>query len=252
MSPETVTAQDGYGPDFAGIYDLIYTLRGKDYAAEAAFVADSILERRPGAASLLDVACGTGAHLAHLADRFAHAEGLELSPAMLARARERLPGLTLHQGDMRTFALGRRYSALTCLFTAVAHQNSTAELRATAGRFAAHLEPGGVAVIDPWWFPETFLDGYVTADVLTPDHRTITRLSYSVREGDSSRMDVHYVVADPVSGARHFTESYRHRLFPRAAYERALTDSGFAVEYLDGALSGRGLFIATLEGRQPS
>ncbi|MEU5987395.1 class I SAM-dependent methyltransferase [Spirillospora sp. NPDC047418] len=236
-----------YGPDFAEIYDPVYTLRGKDYAAEAAQVTEVILARRPGTASLLDVACGTGAHLAHFGAAFGHVEGVDVSAPMLEVARARNPGTGLHLGDMRGFDLGRRFGAVTCLFTAIAHQESAAGLAATLRCFARHLEPGGITVIDPWWFPETFLDGYVAADVLKPDHRTIARVSHTARDGaDASLMTVHYVVAD-AAGARHFTETYTHRLFTRAAYEGALRAAGFAAEFIEAAPSGRGLFVGTLE-----
>src|SRR5687767_2236719 len=52
-----------YESGLADVYDLVYRGRGKDYAAEAADVATLIRSKRPEAASLLDVACGTGLHL---------------------------------------------------------------------------------------------------------------------------------------------------------------------------------------------
>ena len=50
----------------AELYDLVYG--SKDYAGEARRVDELIRERRSEARSLLDVACGTGKHLALLAD----------------------------------------------------------------------------------------------------------------------------------------------------------------------------------------
>ncbi|MGS2642877.1 methyltransferase domain-containing protein [Streptosporangium sp. LJ11] len=236
-----------YGPKFAEIYDAVYTLRGKDYEAEAEYVAKVILARRPGAVSLLDVACGTGAHLACFGRTFGHVEGLDISEPMLEIARARNPEAALHVADMRSFDLGRRFDAVTCMFTAIAHQRSADELTATLRCFARHLTPEGIAVIDPWWFPETFLDGYVAADVLEPGHHVIARVSHTRRDGeDASLMTVHYVVADE-SGARHFAETYSHKLFPRGTYEQALRDAGFVSEFIETVPSGRGLFIGALE-----
>ncbi|MCL7376753.1 class I SAM-dependent methyltransferase [Streptomyces sp. 35G-GA-8] len=237
-----------YGPEFAEIYDQVYALRGKDYPAETKFVTERIRARVPEASSLLDVACGTGGHLRYFDELFEHVEGVELAESMLSVARDRMPGVPLHQGDMRAFDLGRTFDAVVCMFAAVAHQ-SAGELAGTMRCFARHVRPGGVVVVEPWWFPETFLDGYVAADVLTPDHRTISRVSHTRREGEASRMEVHYVVAD-TGGARYFTESYLHQLFPRELYERTLRDAGLTPEYIDDAQSGRGLFLGVKEGAE--
>ena len=98
----------------ARIYDAVYAW--KDYPREAALVHELVQARRPGAATLLDVACGTGAHLAELR-RWYRCEGLDLDPNLLAVARERLPDVPLHEGDMRDFELGRRFDAVTCLLS---------------------------------------------------------------------------------------------------------------------------------------
>ncbi|MFG3254462.1 class I SAM-dependent DNA methyltransferase [Streptomyces sp. NPDC048172] len=234
-----------YGEEFSTIYDAVYSLRGKDYPAEAAFLTETVRSRAPGAASLLDVGCGTGSHLVHFAEDFGHVEGLDYVEDMLTVAKGRLPDVPLHHGDMRSFDLGRRFDALVCLFGTVGHAWTHGELRDTFACFARHLEPGGVVAVDPWWFTERFIDGYVSADVISPDGTSIARVSHTRRDGDVSRMEVHYVVANAADGARHFQESYTHRLFSRAEYEQALREAGFDFDYIDGVQSGRGLFVAT-------
>ena len=85
---------------------------------------EALRSRLPAAKSLLDVACGTGAHLETFAKLFEHAEGLEFAPAMREIAERRLPGLAVHGGDMRGFDLGRAFDAVTCLGNAVACASS--------------------------------------------------------------------------------------------------------------------------------
>ncbi len=93
-------------------YDAIYTAIGKDYPCEAQQLRALIQEhkRSPGNI-LLDVACGTGAHLAALQE-FYQVEGLELDGGMLEIARQRCPGVMFHQADMADFALGRRFDVV--------------------------------------------------------------------------------------------------------------------------------------------
>ena len=69
----------------ARIYDAVYAW--KDYAGEAERVHELVQARKPGAATLLDVACGTGTHLAELRRRY-RCEGLDLDADLLAVARE--------------------------------------------------------------------------------------------------------------------------------------------------------------------
>jgi len=232
-----------YGQGLAGVYDQIYRDRGKDYAAEAADVLDLIRARRGGVpGSLLDVACGTGGHLRHFATLAGHVEGLELSDEMIKVAAAEVPGVRINQGDMREFDLGRRFAALSCMFSSIAYLGSATELDRTLARFAAHLEPGGVAVVEPWWFPDDFISGYVSTHTSVENGRTICRTSHSVRDGGFCAMEVHVVVAD-AGGIRHFVDEHRMALFVREEYETAFARAGLAVEFLPGGPSGRGLFV---------
>lgn len=233
-----------YGAELAEIYEVIHQGKGKDYQAEAEEIARRVRTARPGAATLLDVACGTGAHLRHFSELFPHVEGLELAEPMAAAARRRMPGVPVHTGDMRDFGLGRTFDVITCMFGSIGYASTEAELKSTLACFARHLEPGGVLAIDPWWFPETYLDGYVGGGLSNADGRTVARVSHSTREGDASRMTVHYVVADAESGVRHFVETHLISLFSRERYEAVLAETGFTVEYVPGLHSGRGLFLA--------
>ncbi|ACY98333.1 MULTISPECIES: class I SAM-dependent methyltransferase [Thermomonospora] len=236
-----------YEADLAEIYDMVYRGRGKDYAAEAAEVSELVLARRPDAVSLLDVACGTGAHLAFTRERFETVEGLELSEHMIAKAREALPGVPVHRGDMRDFDLGRTYDAAMCMFSSIGYLGSTGELEATLSRLARHLSPGGVLVIEPWYFPERFIDGYIARDLVSCGDRVVARVSHSTRNGRQVPITVHYIVADKSAGIRHFTDLHLMRLFTREEYERAFERAGFAVEYLTDGRFDCGLFVGVLK-----
>jgi ubiquinone/menaquinone biosynthesis C-methylase UbiE len=88
----------------ARIYDAVYSW--KEYGRETALVYDLVQARKPGAQTLLDVACGTGAHLAELV-RWYRCEGLDLEPELLAVACERLREIPLEHRSR----LSRRTSA---------------------------------------------------------------------------------------------------------------------------------------------
>lgn len=232
-----------YDADVAEIYDLLYAGRGKDFAAEADAVARVVRERRPQARSLLDVACGTGEHLRRLAGSFPEVAGLELSRAMCTVAEAKLPSGVVHAGDMRSFALGRTFDAVCILTGSIGYARDTDELGATVRAMAAHLVPGGVLVIDPWWSPEEFLDGHIAHDVVRDATRTVVRVSHSARQDAAARHEAHYLVADG-AGVRHFTHVQMLTLFTREDYLGALRSAGCTAEHLPdaGGLPGRGLF----------
>jgi dTDP-3-amino-3,6-dideoxy-alpha-D-glucopyranose N,N-dimethyltransferase len=235
-----------YGAELAPVYELVHRGRGKDYDDEAALVERQVRELLPGASSLLDVACGTGAHLGAFARLFTRVEGLEMSEPMLAAARKLRPDLDLRHGDMRTFRTGRKYDVITCMFGSIGYLATAEDLIIAVRRFASHLNPGGVVAIDPWWFPDTYIDGYVSGSVVENDGSTVARVSLSQREGNASRMEVHYLLARPGAGIRHFVETHLISLFTRQQYETAFRDAGLSVRYLPGVQSGRGLFVGSL------
>lgn len=241
-----MSSANPFGQQLADIYDLIYQGRGKDYAAEAGDLVRLIRQRTPDAASLLDVGCGTGEHLRALRDVFARVEGLELSADMRAVARRKLPEITIHAGDMSAFALGTTFDVVTCMFSTVGYLPSVPALESAVACMARHLRPGGTLLIEPWWFPEDFLDGHVAGDVLRGADRTVARVSRGRRDGRHSIVDVHYLVADE-TGITHFTDCHRNTLFSQDEYLAAFKQAGCSVEYLPDGPSGRGLFVGVRE-----
>lgn len=231
-----------YGFELSEVYELIFESRGKNWTAEAEKVADLVKEYVPDAASLLDVACGTGAHLRTFRKSFDHVEGLEISASMREKALRALPGVEVHEGDMRAFSLGRRFDAVTCLFNAIGYVASVTEMRDAVRAMAAHLRPGGVLMVEPWWFPERFIEGYVAGDVVRDGDRVIARVSHSTRHGRATRMEAHFTVADR-AGISSFVEVDLLSLFTLEEYLSAFEDAGCPASYLPGGLTGCGLFV---------
>ncbi|MEU9835023.1 methyltransferase domain-containing protein [Streptosporangium sp. NPDC048047] len=233
-----------YGEEVSEIYDLLYKRRGKDYAAEAAVIAGLIRERAPHAASLLDVACGTGEHLVTLRTMFGHVEGVELSDSMRERAQGKLPGVAVHSGDIRDFDLGRTFDAVCSLYGTIGYMSSQEELDSAIAAMGRHVAPGGVLIAEPWYFREGFADGHIGDDIVREPGRTVTRLATSVRDGNVVRVEAHYLLAD-AAGVRHFEHVQVMNLFGRDEYAAAFTRAGFdAVRVEPGdLLAGRSLFV---------
>jgi SAM-dependent methyltransferase len=223
----------------ARLYDGLYSF--KDYEAEVIEIRDLIRARKSDAASVLDVACGTGMHLAELS-RFFEAEGLDLDPTLLEVARKRVPDVPLHEGDMRTFDLGKTFDAVTCLFSSIGYVRSKEELGAAFARMAAHLHPGGVLIVEGWFSRAEWDDGHIGSLFVDQPELKIARMNLSTTRDDFSVMEFHYLVAEP-HGIEHFTEFHELRLFEREDYVAAMEAAGLRAERDDDALMGRGVYI---------
>jgi SAM-dependent methyltransferase len=222
----------------AEVYDLLYEAAGKDYAAEAADLHDLIQSRRPGAATLLDVACGTGAHLSHLRRWYA-VTGADVEPAMLAVARRRCPGVDLVAADMRTLALGRRFDAVTCLFSSVAYGD---DLGAAVAALAAHLAPGGVLVVDGWIRPADWLDPappHVLTARSADGSLVATRLGHSTTDGRRTRLELQYLIGRTGAPTEHVVEHHDLVLYRDDEYRAAFAAAGLAVDIVPGPFAER-------------
>jgi SAM-dependent methyltransferase len=238
--------------DLASAYELIYVVAGgKNYQREAYDIADLIRQRHPTANSLLDVACGTGLHLSHLRHSFAHVEGLELADPMRRAATARLDGIEVHAGDMRDFRLARTFSAVTCLFSAIGYARSVDELHQTLDCLAAHLEPGGVLVLEPWFTPSQWIAGPVDTGMADDGRRHLTRMCVSHRTGTTSTLTMHYLLGETGTGIRHWTEEHSLTLFTNAQYLRAIQQAGLRdVQWLPGWRDQRPRITAIKRGRR--
>jgi SAM-dependent methyltransferase len=230
-------------PSSANLYDDFY--RSKDYAGEAAEVTRIIRESHPDATTLLDVACGTGLHLAQLSQHFA-CEGLDLDPQMVAVAQRRLPDLRFTCGDMASFDLGRCFDAVTCLFSSIGHNLTPQSLAQTIATMARHLHPGGVLVVEPWISLERWIEPGVNnlVDVDLGDRR-IVRLISTKREGRTSILRIHYVHAH-AGDIETVDETHRLGMFEREEYLEAFAAAGLVPQWLEGGLTGRGLVVGRL------
>jgi len=218
--------------DFAAWYDPLYAATGKDHAAEAHAVLDLLAGLAPTGSpaaapgSLLDVACGTGQHLAAFATRVADVVGMDAAPAMLDVARERLDGVALRHGDMRRFDLERRFDVVTCLFSSIGHVRDEGDLDAAVAAMARHVAPGGALVVEPWLTPDAVVEGGVRrVDTAETDGGVVARVSRSVLRGDVLVVEFAWSLATD-EGVRTAEESFRMPLFTRERYAAALRAAG--------------------------
>jgi SAM-dependent methyltransferase len=227
----------------AAFYDALY--RWKDYAAEVDRLREIIREYKQSPGDrLLDVACGTGQHLAYLREHYA-VEGLDLDPDLLEIARGRLPGVTFHQADMRSFDLGRAFDVVVCLFSSIGYVKTADALNQTLANLACHAVPGGVVIVEPWFTQETFTPGHLAMLTVDDPALKITRMNRSEVKDDLSILNFHYLVGTP-EGISYFTERHEMGLFSHEQYMEAFRAAGLDVTYDEAGLMNRGLYIGVV------
>jgi ubiquinone/menaquinone biosynthesis C-methylase UbiE len=193
----------------AAIYDEFYHFI--DYKAGAERVRNFIRSRRPGARSLLDVACGTGKHLAELRRDFEVA-GVDINAQLLEKAAEHCPGVNFYRADMVEMDLGREFDIVMCLFSSIALVRTLDRMKRAVVRMAEHVSTGGLLMVEPFFGPDDFWTGRVTAHHFDEPELKVTWMYTARREGSIGELENHFLVGRP-NGIEHFSEIHEVGLF---------------------------------------
>ena len=130
--------------DHPELYDALFPV-----GAHVPFYVDLA---RQQAGSVLELACGTGQLTIPIALHDLPTVGLDQSSAMLNVAKRRASAanasVTFVQGDMRDFALGRKFDFIFVARNSLLHLLSTAGLLATLTTVTRHLAPDGLFAFD--------------------------------------------------------------------------------------------------------
>lgn len=224
-------------------YDAIYGTM-KDYAREAQLIHELIQQyKQSHGNALLDVACGTGAHIAFLRQNYT-VEGLDLDEQMLEIARRRNPGVPFHRADMVDFELGRRFDAILCLFSSIGYVKTVQRLNQALQTMRRHLNTGGVVLVEPWLTPQRFKAGHLGSIFVDQPDLKIARMNLAAVEDNVTIMDFHYLVGTP-QDIEYFTERHELGLFTHEEYLEAFKQSSLEVLFDPDPqkLMGRGLYI---------
>jgi SAM-dependent methyltransferase len=233
-------------------YEALYT--GKSYQHEVGMV-DAVLDSRLGKVKadktkvvrkVLEIGCGPGLRLAVLQQWHGkyEPEGLDRDSAMLKLAAKRVPGVPLHLGDMRDFAIKTRYSAVLCLFGVIGYLENVAEMTKALKRMKEHLIPGGVLLLEPWLTPDLVRSGYLQASKAKREGLEVVRMNYTTVVGNKSNIDVNYLIGDE-TGVRHVNAKRVLTLFTDEEYRTGLRNAGFGDVVLEAyGPQGRGLYVA--------
>ena len=223
-------------------YDTIDTAAGIDRVASAAAVAAFVRDEMPRAHTMLEIGCGTGAHLATFAERGFVARGIEGDLKGVALARSRTPEIVVDPADLTTFDLGERFDAIVSLGGSTAFARLPARLDAMLARVAAHVEPTGIVLIEPYAIAAAaYRPGTLESIFVDEPDLKIARMCLSKQMGKIGILDFHYLVAS-LRGVERFFERHEIGLFTDAIYETAFANANLTFARVALA-AGRGAYV---------
>jgi SAM-dependent methyltransferase len=145
----------------AEYYDIAFSYRGVPLEVDFLQAMHAKHAHRP-LTSAIELCCGPGYHALEFARRGVRSAGLDLAPDMvrILRAAAESQGLTV-QGvvdDMKAFQLAERFDLAYNLLTSISYLTSNDDVLAHMRTVAAHLEDGGVYVVENN-HPKDFFEG---------------------------------------------------------------------------------------------
>jgi SAM-dependent methyltransferase len=240
----------------AEFYDDIYAFRTQDVAFYAARAREL-----PG--PILEAGCGTGRITLPLIETGQEIYGVDASPAMLLLLRhklaDRLEALArIHEGDMRSFDLGKKFMQVFVPFRAFLHLDTIDEQLAALRNFSRQLLSAGRLIVDIFAPSYRLMSQGQMRTSLPAQHladgRIITvadNVTYSHRE---QRLEVerHIDTVFPDGVLKRRIEHFHLRYIFRYEMELLLLQSGFQLETVYGDFerrpydyhSGEMIFIA--------
>ena len=230
--------------DVAELYDYVvpYATRG-----DIEFYVDEALTAN---GPVLEVGCGTGRVLIPTARAGVTIDGLDGSPAMLARCADKLraeadavrSSVQLHEGDMRDFDLRRQFALVTIPFRPFQHLLTVDDQLACLTTIHRHLEREGRLILDLF---NPSLDYLANRQIglempegpptTLPDGRHLER-TFTVTQADRfaqiNDIELIYNVTSADGRTRRRVHSFRMRYLFRYEAEHLLVRTGFEVEQL--------------------
>src|SRR5215472_2890654 len=223
------------------VYDLLaphYDAVTGDSSTETVFIDSIIRHAHPHPVTLLEVACGTGVIIASLADRYQVA-GLDLSPGMLAVARQKLPaGTPLYVADMSNFQLNVKFDAVVCVYHGINHLTDFATWQGFFDCVHRHLNDGGVFVFDT--YPVDSLRMMAGAQEVVQQFGENHHLRIRVRANDEAVFDWNIELFERQRGDSHkfLTEVIRIATFPSERIREALSERFANIKLVESGAGG--------------
>ncbi|MFC1948938.1 class I SAM-dependent DNA methyltransferase [Chloroflexota bacterium] len=233
----------------AEYYDCVYETHVRKYKDVNLFIDYS----RKANGKTLELGCGTGRVLIPTAIAGYEITGLDLSPYMLDKCREKLnlqpkevqQRVRLVEGNMTNFDMGETYKLITIPFRAFQHLISIEEQKGCLENAHRHIDSDGILILDVFRplfsrlepYPEFVAERTDAPDTALPDGRKLHRTSRTVGfhpELQYNDIEIIYYVTHLDGKIERLVQSFPMRYYFRYEMEHLLNICGFRVINLFG------------------
>ena len=207
---------------YSDVFCRVYNEFGWNYYPEAFGEQLMLWLRQKGLspATALDIGCGTGVLCRLLRKNGILPRGMDLSPGMIAIARQENPGIPFDIGDMTDYHPETHFDLVTCTGDALNHLSDPKDVDKVLGCVWDCLTPGGLFVFD-------ILDEKEVSDSepFEMDFSDTVRVWFQMTRPTGNR--VHLTVRVYENGGLAFEETIKETLHAPALLQSMLADRGF-------------------------
>ncbi|RHW40982.1 class I SAM-dependent methyltransferase [Neobacillus notoginsengisoli] len=218
---------------FAYLYDQL--MEDAPYDDWAGFALKNWQKHGPKSEkSFLDLGCGTGEISLRLADSGFHVTGVDLSPDMLAVAREKADNtgssIRFVEQDMSELEMDDKYGIIGIFCDSLNYLESEEQVRKTFGKAVKYLVPGGLLMFDVHSI-EKVANGFINRSFsLNGENVAYIWDSFSGEDPNSVEHEISFFVRDEQDGKYdRYDEIHYQRTFPVETYRSWLEEVGLEV-----------------------
>ena len=233
--------------EYAQFYDLLN--KDKPYAEEMEFILEELAHhQKEPPFGVLELGCGTGKHLALLADKGCHVVGIDASEQMIQMAKERHPELDFRVQNIKELSVDGKFDVVMSLFHVMNYLGSTPALTQVMQRVSSLLKPGGIFLFDSWYGPAVQHDQPTSRKrEFSNGELKITRTSHP--DHNALARTVKVIFDFNIQGKQRFQEEHLMRYYFTSEIENAILAAGLqmvdAKEWMTGNSLSKDTWYAT-------
>lgn len=222
-----------FGEKYSEVYDIIYS--DKDYKKECDFLEEIFSKFGSKISSILDLGCGSGGHSVILSDRGYKIVGVDKSPHMIKRAKEKAKSKNLDctflEHDIRYFKTNTKFDAVISMFAVASYQTENEDVISFFKTAFDHLRSGGLFTFDFWFGPAVLREKpQVKIKEINQDDLKIIRITEPKTDILNNTVDVNFkvfIINRNNNVVEEFEEKHKMRFFFAKEIKYMLENVGF-------------------------